>query len=549
MYYFLIFPAFSVLLILSKRYYILKSITIILLLIAVSIWLFSDFYTGDGINEAVIYTLFTSEISQDVPIYVDRTNLLVVLLSAFFIFISLFISFKLKRNSYLFDLAFVFVLLTFLSLSKPMQNIINLIHTNKVSLANKRYIVDDNINKSIKGNYIFIIAESLERTFMDINGDNHLKKISSLDNKIDFSNIGYVTGSGWTIAGHVNLMCGLPLIGTGNDASKLDIFLPKAECFPDILKNSNYKNIYLSGTDASFSGMRAFLKTHSFDEIIEKKTFNKNELSKEQLNSWGIDDQVIFDYAIDIFNKESSSGNKFSLYISTINTHTPGYPSASCEKKNDSLYLNSIDCADETIYNFIKKIQSSEYYKNTTIVLVSDHGLMGWDKIIGTESKRSNLFMVFKDGIESKEIDTYGTVLDQLPTALEVASGEEISLGFGRGIFNSSSSLGKLDAEDIDFARSMWVFPKINLAKYNGDKEMLIGGMSFKLPACISYNDDMEIRSFSGNYSGCRKSIDNKEKGNFFLAVECDKKMCSEIYESKKGISFKTDSDTPFKAH
>lgn len=530
----------------SRRLFLFKSVMIVLFFAIVSFWFVADCFTGEGINDAVVYTLKTSTLNT--PIDLDKKYMLFIFSILLIILWLIYIASKTKKNSYFFDGLFLLSLISFFVFSTPIKNIISLIDFDEKISNNERYIANSEILKSTEGNYIFIIAESLERTFMDINGDNYLEKISSLENKVDFSNIGYIPGTGWTMAGHVSFICGIPLIGTGNDASKLNTFLPKATCFSDLVKKNDYKNIYISGTSLEFAGMRNFLKTHSFDEIIEKRTFDEKSIKKESFNSWGIDDQVVFDKALDIFNIESKKNNNFALYISTINTHTPGYSSPSCENRGEFKYLDSVKCADKMIYNFIKEIQESKYYKNTTIVLISDHGLMGWDNLIGVKAERRNLFLVFKQGLKNEEIKTKGIVLDQLPTALEISSENKVSLGFGRGIYKEESSLLKLKSSDINYARSLWSLPKLDTAKFHEDGKLSIGEISFKLPICIRYDNEMEIISFSegGDKSFCRKNIDKKESGNYFLATKCGDKMCSEIYESENNFTRKTDSRCPF---
>ncbi|WP_290011559.1 sulfatase-like hydrolase/transferase [Proteus terrae] len=524
----------------------LKSIVIFSLFMITSFWIVADYFTGEGINDAVIYTLTTSV--SNAPFDLDK-KYIVLILSALLITVGgIYIARKLKKNNYFFDFLFLLSLILFSVFASPIKNIIDLINIDEFSSNNEKYIVNDEILKSTKGNYIFIIAESLERTFMDIDGNNYLEKISSLENKIDFSNIGYVPGTGWTMAGHVGFICGVPLTGTGNDASKLNTFLPKATCFTDLTKKDGYKNIYISGTNLEFAGMRNFLKTHSFDDIIERRSFDEKNIDKESVNRWGLDDQIVFDKAIDVFNNESKKDNKFSLYVSTINTHNPGFPSPSCKNEDEFSYLDSVKCADKMIYEFIKKIQESEYYKNTTIVLISDHGLMGWDTLVGVKTERRNLFLVFNEKLKNEEIKTKGIVLDQLPTALEVLSGRKVSLGFGRGIYKEESSLLSLEPNDINYARSLWAFPTLDTARYHENGKLVIGGIPFKLPICIQYNDKMEIITFSegGEKSSCRKEIDRKGTGNYFLATKCGDKMCSEIYESEFNIMRKTESGYPF---
>lgn len=354
MYIFLYVFIICLLVILSSRLFFIKSIFIILISFTITCWFIANEFTGMGIDDAFLYTITNS--IKGTPIF-DNSKYIVLTLVVFsLIFLSLYISRKFKKKNAISDFLFLLTIVVFFLHSQPVKNINELFfETNEYSDAKENYIIQNNILSNSNDNFVFIIAESLERTFKDIDGTNYLRNISEIDNFTDFSNIGYVRGSGWTIAGHVNLICGMPLIGTGNAADKIQTFMPKATCFSDILSEKGYKKIYISGTDLSFAGTKNFLSSHSFSTIIDINTLNNKYKSTELRNSWGIDDKIILDEAFNIYKEQSSRRNPFTLFVSTINTHSPGFTSPFCENKIEDRYLNSVICADKLISDFIKK--------------------------------------------------------------------------------------------------------------------------------------------------------------------------------------------------
>lgn len=527
---------------LSKRFIYSKSIAILIMLTLSLAWYVSNDFTGNGIDDSFIYTITNSV--NGVPIIENIKYVIICsVIILFSLFVIIFIKKQTKNKSVFFDFLFFINIILFFTISTPSKNIQSLFKESKEnSNIEVNYITNDEIYNSVDGNYIFIIAESLERSFKNLNGNNYLEKISALDNQVDFSNIGYVRGSGWTIAGHVNLICGLPLIGTGNAADKINTFLPKATCFSDIIKNHGYDNIYISGSNTNFAGTRNFLNSHSFSKIIDLTDLDGKYKDAPFRNSWGLDDQIILDEAFDIFNNESKKGKNFSLYISTINTHTPGYMSKNCNNKSENQYIDSVVCADQIISDFIKKIQLSDYYENTTIVLISDHGLMHWKALIGANMKRTNLFTVFNKKLNSEVIDTNGTVLDQIPTALEVVSKKDTSLGFGRSIYSKSNSLNRLSDEFNSYARSLWVYPSLNnKIIYKGKDSIKIGGVDFALPICIYFDRNKNITEFGyedGFSKRCFNDIKNKTNDNILILEKCENELCITIH--KDGHTVKT---------
>ncbi|MCE9838825.1 sulfatase-like hydrolase/transferase [Proteus terrae] len=521
---------------LSYRFFLIKSLIIIVSMMLVMVWYIANDFTGNGMDDAFLYTVTNS--IEGTPIIENIKYFIYFLISLSLIILLIIFTKKRKFKNYFFDMTFILACILFLTISEPIKNILNLIsENNNFSKSEDDYITNKNILKSVNGNYVFIIAESLERSFKDINGVNYLNNISNIDNQVDFSNIGYIRGSGWTIAGHINFICGLPFIGTGNAANKIKTFLPKAKCFSDITNNAGYKNIYLSGTNTFFAGTKNFLESHSFSEIIDINTLNDKYNSDEKKNSWGLDDQVILDEAFDIFTKESQSKTPFMLYVSTINTHSPGHSSYSCEKFSEDRYLDSIMCADKIISEFIKKIKNSEYYDNTTIVLISDHGLMHWKSLIGVETKRTNLLTVFNKSLKNEVIDNKGTVIDQLPSALEAISKNKVSFGFGRGVYKSENSLGILSDEHNMFAKSLWAYPKVNQRiYYNGGDKINIGSVKFSMPICIYYDNNYDILEYGysdGVKEKCINDIDKKTDNNIIMAKQCNDDLCIDIYKDK----------------
>ncbi|MEA1625002.1 sulfatase-like hydrolase/transferase [Salmonella enterica] len=532
-----LFSAMCFLFILSSRLFFVKSIIIAISLIITFTWYIANDFTGNGMDDAFLYTI-TNSISGT-PILENINYIIYIVLSFLGMIIIIIYAKKINIKNYLFDALFLISTILFIMTSEPSKNIMHLIHSNNnFSSAELDYITSSDILESVNGNYVFIIAESLERSFKDINGINYLENISNIENQVDFSNIGYIRGSGWTIAGHVNLICGIPFIGTGNSASKIKTFLPKAKCFSDIVNNSGYKNIYISGTNTSFAGTRNFLVSHSFSDIIDVNTLSEKYNSDRVKNSWGLDDQVILNEAFDIFTKESQNKTPFMLYVSTINTHSPGYSSYSCEKFSDDRYLDSIMCADKIIAEFITKIKNSAYYDNTTIVLISDHGLMHWKSLIGVETKRTNLLTIFNKKLHNEVIDNKGTVIDQLPSALETISKSKVALGFGRGVYKNEDSLGILSDEHNTFSKSLWAYPKTNQKiYYSGGDKINIGSVKFSMPICIYYDSNYDILEYGysdGVKEKCINDIKKRSRDNIIIAEQCDNNLCINIYENKK---------------
>jgi len=75
-------------------------------------------------------------------------------------------------------------------------------------------------------------------------------------------------------------------------------FLPNVMCLGEILKKGNYKNIFISSPNLSFSGTGNFFKTHGYDELYGKKEFDELDIEYNG-QSWGNgpNDSFLFEFS------------------------------------------------------------------------------------------------------------------------------------------------------------------------------------------------------------------------------------------------------------
>lgn len=62
-----------------------------------------------------------------------------------------------------------------------------------------------------------------------------------------------------------------------------------------------------------------------------------------------------------------------AMYISTIDSHYPGFVDKGFCKDLETNYENAIRCSDRIIGDFVEFVKKSRFGKNTTIVIVGDH--------------------------------------------------------------------------------------------------------------------------------------------------------------------------------
>ncbi|WP_229770866.1 sulfatase-like hydrolase/transferase [Campylobacter portucalensis] len=296
-------------------------------------------------------------------------------------------------------------------------------------------------------NIVYIYLESFSRNFTT-KFKNLTPNINSLKNRLDFTNINQIPyGASITIEGLFASACGYPYsvikYGTKKD-EKIELTNAKPKfknlnmtCANKILKSLGYYTYFIKGGNLEFQNAYGFLKYMRYD-----KAQGKDELLKrgaKNLNEWGIDDDDMLEIAFDDFLKLSQEKDKFLQVILNIGMHVPnGFVSKKCKnlKYLDGLnsILNATKCTDFLVADFINKIKSSKYSKNTIIVIQSDH-LMPYALAKGLNDENMGnskiFFTILDDDIEGvKIIDNHGSSLDTFTTLLGyMGISDEMNLG------------------------------------------------------------------------------------------------------------------------
>ncbi len=512
----------------------LGAVIIFCYIILTGAYIVSDYFTGEGINDAVMYHLrYGLEGSGFGDYY-----LIILIGFGFFLasFILSFFYYRLLKNDIfpkerrirriLSSLCLLLALVSHPTLVTFYDDVSEAVGIeNELSVQNNfaEYYKTPTI-QSVSDehpNLVYIFAESFETTYFDeslfpslVTHLRHIKEQSTY-----FTDIRQVKGTSWTIAGATAVICGLPLVtpssssksSQGNSMSKMDSFYSGATCMSDLLHKEGYKIASRRGASLKFAGTDKLYRTHHFEDIKGLDELKPSLKNPNYLTPWGLYDDTLFDIAFNDFKKLSSSKRKFALFVSTMDTHHPsGHVSKSCQNNsyNDgsNSMLNSVYCSDELISKFIKKIQDSPYGKNTIIVVASDHLAMH-NLAIDTLNKgvRRDQFMIIdpRTPVE-KKVEKTGSTLDIGATLLPLL-GYKADLGLGRNLLGEDTSLVKvfddfdeqLDAWTKDISL-FWEFPKIehDILLEANSRGFKIGKTFYRYPIVLRINDLMEVNPF-----------------------------------------------------
>lgn len=470
----------------------------------------SNYFTGEGINDAVIYTITSSLSGAGLQKYMLPAAGLIVVLLLLFAFLAWVLRLRKSHNySPLYSILALILALASIKTTPAYQQVTALIQsqTNKGdSDFYSNYRIPAKTLRGERPNLVYIYAESLERTYFDEqafpNLAPELNKIK--DQSLDFSHTEQLPGTEYTIAGMVASQCGIPLFAPfdGNASSSLSSFYPQNICLGDILKSSGYQNYFYQGSSLSFAGKDLFLSSHGFDHLYGFKELKSVVKDEKYRNDWGWYDDTVLEQVFDKYTELAQKGQPFSLFALTVDTHHPdGFISRSCQRNaypfegKENKSFAAVACSQEHIARLIEKIRATPWFKNTLIVVSSDHLAMNntaW-KSLNQHDRHDLFFMLRGDDANGRVLNNKRNTLDNGATVLDAMGGDNF-MGLGRSSLSSTSLSTtylnikeKINEWKPDVIK-LWNFPK-TISDYTIDtakNTFSFSGAHFKLPLLLS---------------------------------------------------------------
>src|SRR5471030_966111 len=475
----------------------------------------SNYFTGDGITDAVMYTVTSSLKGAGLTKYILPFSGLVAALAVILTLLIWCLKKRKGHNSSWVHSVLAVVLAVFsVGSTQAFQNISRLVKTQisgDTADFDTYYKVPQKVIKGKKPNLVYIFGESLERTYFDEQTFPGLTTELSRhkDASIDFTGTRQVPGTGYTIAGMVSSQCGIPLFVPfdGNASSALSTFYPENVCLGDVLKAAGYQNYFYQGAELAFAGKGTFLTSHGFDYLYGYNELRSTVVADPKYkNDWGWYDDTLLDEVFKKFVELSKAGKPFSLFTLTVDTHHPdGFISRGCTRKAYPLTgkpnqsLSAVSCSQELIAAFIDKIKASGYFDNTLIVVSSDHLAMN-NTAYSTLHKqnRKDLFFVLDGRHPVGDLNAAKrSTLDNGATVLDMMGGDNY-IGLGRsGISATSMTEQFLNIDDKVNAWKpavikQWGFPNSikNYTVSNKENSFTFSGMTIKTPFILKVTKD-----------------------------------------------------------
>lgn len=140
----------------------------------------------------------------------------------------------------------------------------------------------------------------------------------------------------------------------------------------NVLKQQGYNSAFFCTGDKRFDNMNGFLLNNDFDKMYSQDDYPP----KYNITEWGVPDNVMFDYSVDKLNDFARTGKPFLAAYMTVSTHEsialPDW--VSFKPTADDSYDQRFQYFDWSLSEYFKKVNKTEWFKNTIFVFVADHG-------------------------------------------------------------------------------------------------------------------------------------------------------------------------------
>lgn len=208
---------------------------------------------------------------------------------------------------------------------------------------------------------------------------------------------------------------------------------------PKKMEDLGYKTSFYYGGDLNFGNMNTYLRNAGITDFIDGSAFDK----KDWNSKWGAYDDVFMKrFAKDLSTKQKEPFFKIAL---TLTSHEPYEIKGEYVFGNDTednKFRSAHHYTDQVIGDFITFAKQQDWYKNTLIVIMADHGHTS-PKHNGPffSPKKFKIPMLWLGGAVNKNIKEISTIASQVDfsyTLLDLLKADNKDFIFSKHIFNNS---------------------------------------------------------------------------------------------------------------
>ena len=204
------------------------------------------------------------------------------------------------------------------------------------------------------------------------------------------------------------------------------------------LGGAGYSSSYWYAGNIEFANTRAYLEAMGFDRVYGNTSF---PISKR--TEWGAFDEELFAFHLREARKDK---RPFFHMLMTSTSHEPfdapvneGFPGRS----DPQLYRNTVHYTDRCLGDFLDKAEQQDWYPNTLVLVVADHGHYLPHYLDQSSAARHHIpFLItggaLRDDLRGKTDSTYASHVDLAATLLAQLGMDHTRFAWSQDVFNAT---------------------------------------------------------------------------------------------------------------
>ena len=253
--------------------------------------------------------------------------------------------------------------------------------------------------------------------------------------------------------------------------------------FVSVLTENGYSTHYMSAADPAWDNLGVWMA----------KWYTAEHYSRERE-----DDSTFMDHAAEFVRDTLSKvGKPFLATLMTRSNHYPFNFAAGMTDEEKARPLQerinvTMNYADRQLARFIRTIQNEEWYKNTYVIIMADHGFPLGENGVSTMNGGgfSNIswipFFIHGKGLDATRDTTTAAQIDIAPTILELAGYAVPNIFMGHNLLRDTETILNADSTSVKKERA-----GLSLGAYSGYSAL--GLDNYRVVSKTASNDEVYL--------------------------------------------------------
>jgi phosphoglycerol transferase MdoB-like AlkP superfamily enzyme len=198
------------------------------------------------------------------------------------------------------------------------------------------------------------------------------------------------------------------------------------------MRANGYSPTFIYGGYGTFDNMNHFF-AHNGYQVVDRTAMDTPSFS----NIWGVSDEDLFRNALRVFDRQHARGERIFSVITTTSNHKPFTfpPGIEGVRPKGGGREAGVRYADYALGFFVERLRERQYYRDTMLVVVADHGARVYGREDIPVAQYAIPFVVHSPRhVPPQRVDALTSQIDVAPTVLGLLNISHDSVFFGKDV-------------------------------------------------------------------------------------------------------------------